>query len=129
MATGGRRPKPARLRLVDGSFRKDRHGAKAEAIKSAGAAASAFGKIERPTWLKGEPRRAWDEFIAPATWLDGSRTPAAVVFCELWAEFRSSPRVFQSARYAQLRAVMADLGLSDERNRAPSPTGENDEFF
>ena len=128
MAKPGPRPKPTQLRLVDGSFRKDRHGAKAEAVKSVAAATAAFGKLERPKWLKGEARKAWDEYIAPATWLDGSRAPAAIVFCELWAEFREAPSRMVAPRLAQLRNTMSDLGLTDERNRVLQAE-DNDEFF
>jgi phage terminase small subunit len=128
MAKRGRKPKPPQLRIVDGSFRSDRHGAKAEAAKSAAAAMAAFGKLERPKWLKGEARKAWDEYIAPATWLDGSRAPAAILFCELWAEFREAPSRMVASRLAQMRNAMADLGLTDERNRAVQ-TDDEDAFF
>jgi len=127
MAKRGRKPKPPQLRIVDGSFRQDRHGTKAEAAKSVAAAAAAFGKLERPKWLKGDARKAWDEYIAPATWLDGSRAPAAIVFCELWAEFREAPPRMVASRLAQMRNVMSDLGLTDDRNRA-LPADDNDDF-
>ena len=73
-------------------------------------------------------RKAWDRFIAGATWLDGSREPAAVAFCELFAEFSASPARFVASRHAQMRAYQADLGLTDERRR-PKTEGPKDEFF
>lgn len=130
MAKRGRKPKPPQLRIVDGSFREDRHGKKAEAANSAAVSAAAFGKLERPKWLKGEARKAWDEYIAPATWLDGARAPAAIVFCELWAEFRDAPSRMVASRVAQLRNTMSDLGLTDVRNRTlPADDNDDDEFF
>ena len=127
MAKRGRKPKPPTLRLVDGSFRSDRHGTKAQAVASVAAAVAAFGKLDKPKGLRGAAARAWDDFIAPATWLDGSCAPAAFAFCALWAEFRQSPANFQSARHAQLRAYMAELGLTDPRNRRPPDTRDDDD--
>jgi hypothetical protein len=48
----------------------------------------------------------------------------------LWAELRSDPAGFSAARHSQLRAYLAELGLTDERNRfgvGRRQTG--DEFF
>lgn len=127
--TRGRKPKPPHLRLVDGSHRADRHGDAAEVKEAASAAAAAFGRLQRPKHLKGFAKQAWDRWIAPAAWLDASREPAAVIFCELWAEFRTAPEQFPAARHTQLRGVMADLGLSDERRRPLKPAAVRDEFF
>jgi len=102
-----------------------------EAIKSTAATAAAFSgsKLERPSWLKGEAKKAWVQFIEPATWIDGARAPAAIAFCALWAEFRESPTNFQSARHSQMRSYMADLGLTDERNRTAPPDVADDDLF
>lgn len=86
-----------------------------------------FGPLTRPKFLKGEARKAWDTYVAPATWLDGSREPAAIAFCLLWEEFRDGPKAFPSAKHAQLRAFMSDLGLTDERNRAAPPKDKDDD--
>ena len=71
---------------------------------------------------------AWKKYIEPAGWLDASREPAAIAFCELWQEFRFAPTSFPASKHGQLRAYMSELGLTDERNRSESddPT---DEFF
>lgn len=117
MAARGARPKPSHLRLVDGSHRRDRHGERARAQSAAAAMKAAFGPPLRPTHLKGASRRAWDRYIAPAHWLDTTREPAAIIFCELWAEYRKTPWLFHASKHAQLRRYMSDLGLTDERNR------------
>ena len=110
MARRGARPKPAALRVVDGTHRNDRHGEPpAEVVIGPG--------LSRPSFLRGEARKCWDRYIAAAPWLDLTREPAAIAFCELWAEFRASPLDFQSARHAQMRSYMNELGLTDERNR------------
>jgi phage terminase small subunit len=129
MATRGAKPKPAHLRLVDGIRNATRHGSEADLRKKADKAVEAFGKLAQPTHLKGEAAKAWKRYIAPASWLDASREPAAVAFCELWEEFRSCPPKFTAGKHGQLRAYMSELGLTDERNRGDDDKQEKDEFF
>ena len=129
MATRGAKPKPAHLRIVDGTTNVTRHGPESKARKAIEEAATAFGKLEMPRNLKGEAQKAWKRYIAPASWLDGSREPAAIAFCELWAQFLESPAHFVAAKHGQLRAYMSELGLTDERNRGDIDDGETDEFF
>ena len=129
LATRGAKPKPAHLRLVDGTRNATRHGTEAALKAKAEAAITAFGKLDRPTYLKGEAATAWKKFIAPAAWLDGSREAAAVAFCELWAEFRRMPAMFPASKHGQMRAYMSELGLTDERNRAGDDEKPKDEFF
>jgi len=83
-----------------------------------------------PDHFEGEALAAWSRYIAPAWWLDASREPAAIVMCELWQELRNNPAGFPAAKHSQLRAYLAELGLTDERNRFG--TGRrvtNDPFF
>ena len=125
----GRRPKPPHLRLIDGTHRPHRHGDTAAAQQAASEAASAFGPLHRPKYLTGSAKEAWNRWVAPASWLDGSREPAAIAFCELWKEMRTAPAQFPAAKHTQLRGFMADLGLTDDRRRAATPKQERDEFF
>jgi len=130
MATRGNRPKPSHLRLVDGSHRVTRHGEEARVRQAAAADAAAFGPAAMPKNFKGAVADAWHRFIDPAIWLDKSREPAAIAFCELWAEFRTAPVRFPAAKHSQMRAYMSELGLTDPRRRRtaaqPKPA---DEFF
>jgi phage terminase small subunit len=126
MTIRGRRPKPSHLRLVDGTHRSDRHG---DASKALSDAAAAFGPLRMPSYFKRQARVAWQRYITPASWLDASREPAAIAFCELWQELRLAPASFQAAKHSQLRAYMADLGLTDERNRTVEAANAKDEFF
>lgn len=129
MATRGAKPKPAHLRVVDGTTNVTRHGPEGEARKQVEEAISAFGKLVQPKHLKGEAAKAWKRYIAPAAWLDGSKEPAAIAFCELWDQFMESPAHFVAAKHGQLRAYMSELGLTDERNRSAVDDGkERDEF-
>lgn len=130
MATPGARPKPARLRLVDGTHNVTRHGDAADAEKLASAAEQGFGSLKKPAYLKRDAAWAWKRFIEPAAWLDASREGAAIAFCELWQEFRDSPKGFSASKHAQMRAYMGELGLTDERNRADVDDGKDkDPFF
>ncbi len=129
MATRGAKPKPAHLHLVNGTRNATRHGSEDALRTAVETALKAFGTLKRPPALKGEARKAWDHYIAPAAWLDGSREPAAIAFCELWSEFRFNPTGFPASKHGQLRAYMGELGLTDERNRAPVDHAEEDEFF
>jgi hypothetical protein len=118
MTKRGPRPKPARLRLIEGTHRPARHGPRENSgATSCGATVSPADTLRKPSSLSPEASTAWDRFIVPAIWLDRFRGPAAVAFCELWVEFITHPAAFQAARHAQLRAYMGDLGLTDERNR------------
>ena len=112
MATRGAKPKAVKLRLVDGTHRNSRHGDGQAAREAVEAAA------------------AWKKFIEPAGWLDGSREPAAIAFCELWKEFMFNPTGFPASKHGQMRAYMSELGLTDERNRGDHGSKkEEDEFF
>jgi hypothetical protein len=129
MATRGAKPKAAHLRLVDGTHRNTRHGSEKAAREKVEEAITAFGKLVRPRHLKGEALSAWKRYIEPAGWLDASKEPAAIAFCELWQEFRFCPTGFPAAKHGQLRAYMSELGLTDERNRGDVDDGkERDEF-
>jgi hypothetical protein len=130
MATRGAKPKAARLRLVDGTHRPTRHGDMAEAREKAERSIEAFGALKKPSGLKGEAAKAWAKYIAPANWLDASREPAAIAFCELWKEFTFNPTGFPSSKHGQMRAYMSELGLTDERNRGKlDDQNAADEFF
>lgn len=129
MAKRGAKPKPAHLRLVSGTRNVTRHGSEEDLRKVAESANAAFGKPQKPKGMKGEALAAWRRYIEPASWLDGAREPAAIAFCELWAEFRFNPNGFPASKHGQMRAYMSELGLTDERNRAEKDDDAKDEFF
>jgi hypothetical protein len=130
MAVRGAKPKPVKLRLVDGTNNVTRHGSTAKAEKAVALAEQAFGrKLTPPRTFKGEALAAWKKYIVPAAWLDVSREAAAIAFCELWQEFRFAPVSFPASKHGQLRAYMSELGLTDERNRSGKEDEKKDEFF
>ena len=129
MATRGAKPKPTKLRLVDGTHNVTRHGKLSDAREKVHAA-SLLGKPAMPKSFRGEQASAWKTYIAPAGWLDKAREPAAIAFCELWADFRYNPKSFPASKHGQMRAYMSELGLTDERNRGGDDPGkEKDPFF
>lgn len=131
MAARGAKPKAAHLRLVEGTHRKTRHGDEDAVREAVEKSAESFGKLTRPKFLKSFGLAAWKKYIEPASWLDASREPAAIAFCELWQEFRFAPISFPAAKHGQLRAYMSELGLTDERNRVidESKNKDKDEHF
>lgn len=129
MAKRGAKPKPAHLRLIDGSRNATRHGSEDDVRAAAEASAISFGKLKRPSHLRSHALSAWKRYIEPAGWLDASREPAAIAFCELWQEFRNGPTSFPASKHGQMRAYMSELGLTDERNRVLDEGEEKDEFF
>jgi hypothetical protein len=131
MASRGAKPKAAHLRIVDGTHRTTRHGDEGKAKEAVEQSAASFGPLKRPKHLKSFGMDAWKKYIEPASWLDASREPAAIAFCELWQEFRFAPVSFPASKHGQLRAYMSELGLTDERNRVidESKNKEKDEHF
>lgn len=123
----GPKPKSLALRLVDGSFRPSRHGDRNKVGAQVERDARAFGPLEKPKHLRGQAKAAWEKWIAPATWLDGSRGAAAEAFCLLWQEYSEAPRMFPAAKHGQMRGLLSDLGLTDERKRGGSEPPK-DEF-
>lgn len=117
MAVRGAKPKPTALRLITDRHDVSRHGKKADATTQVTTSVTTFGPIAKPAELQGDASSAWDKWIAPAPWLDGSKEAAAIAFCELWREFRYDPTGFSAGKHGQMRAYMAELGLTDERNR------------
>lgn len=120
----GRKPTPPHLRLVEGTYREDRHGP-----VSPGAVLTDIRRPVRPARMSRGAVAAWKKFIEPAGWLDWTRGAAAAAFCELWAEFQAAPARFPSAKHSQMRAYMADLGLTDARRRIVQAKAQPDEFF
>jgi hypothetical protein len=130
MAARGAKPKAAHLRLIDGTHRNTRHGGQEAAREAVEDAVRKFGPLDKPKNIKGEALAAWKKYIEPASWLDGSKEPAAIAFCELWQEFRFAPTSFPASKHGQMRAYMSELGLTDERNRlAAEDKSKDDDGF
>jgi len=109
----GRKPKPLHLRSVEGSFRQDRHNANPPKPKPI--------EPERPTWLRGQGRKKWDELIAILrdmgilTQADGD---ILAQYCELWRLFcdhRAKVKLKPAQKIEigrRLQSLGSELGLS-----------------
>jgi hypothetical protein len=126
----GRKPTPPHLRPIEGTHRPHRHEIESKAREAVATSAANFGPLRLPAQFKRFAREAWKKYIEPANWLDASRQPAAIAFCELWQELRSAPTSFPAARHSQMRAYMSELGLTDQRKLPPvGQQNEKDEHF
>jgi hypothetical protein len=120
---------PAVLRIVNGTHRRDKHGDIDQAKADIKSSEESFGPLIKPKTLTPDVAACWKRMIAPARWLDGSKEAAAQAFCELYAEFLRGPQNFAAAKHGQMRAYMAELGLTDHRNRGVVEKKQKDEFF
>lgn len=86
MGLRGKRPLDAGELKLRGTYRKDRH-AKRELIPVAG------GVPEKPSTLKGEAAKHWDEIVPQLVKLNIAKlidTSAVIRACELWADRKAA---------------------------------------
>lgn len=69
------------------------------------------GPVERPSGLKGDAARIWDQTIARCDWLTWADSCKAEMYCHLMAEYRAAPTKMIASRIAQLRGLWRDLRL------------------
>lgn len=113
MATRGRKPKPAHLKLVQGNPGKR----KVDPDAAPDVDASHDNGLEPPRKLKKREQELWDAYIRRAPWLTHFDVPRAFVWVSLQAEYERKPADMVASRIAQLRAVGSELGL-DPASRA-----------
>src|SRR6516165_7160845 len=83
MGRRGPHKKPAELKILEGTFRRDRDGAPAVAF--------AGGEAVLPKRLKGEARKFWKAYVPDLISRGLARTvdtPALTAMCEWWARYR-----------------------------------------
>lgn len=113
MAIGGRKPTPTFLRVVTGN-------PGGHPLPEPG---PELGPIERPAKMVKRVAALWDRWIARAPWLTWADGPAALMWCNLRAEYEKAPTKMVAARIAQLRALSSELGFGDERGRRRGKIG------
>jgi len=89
----GRPSKPVGIKLLQGTFRKDRDGAAA----AREAAKPPTGPGQEPDWLKGEAKWAWrqlSKLLGPdgANILDRTDRHALILLCNTYLEYRTAHR-------------------------------------
>lgn len=89
MATRGRPRKPTAIKILDGTFREDRHGSEpnVDALKKLPNPPSSLGKEGKSRW-KIEGAKMMDKGILAETDL-----PALEVYCSAWDEVRHCEKV------------------------------------
>ena len=102
----GRRPKPSRLKLVEGTARADR--------MRAAEPEPPPGEIVRPEFVKYRAAELWNEY-APALVAMGTLTvvdvPNFAIWCVLMAEFEEVKAKMKPSGIAQMRMLGASLGM------------------
>jgi phage terminase small subunit len=109
------RSSPTHLKLLHGTYRKDRHEAKLLPAEPLPFPAC-------PKRLSGEARKRWSEVkkdMAAYGLITNADKALLEQYCILWDRFVQSPEEFTAALIAQFRYLSADLYLTPEsRNKA-----------
>ncbi len=95
------------------------------------------GEVKKPAFVKYRATRFWKQFAPELERLGVLKSTDVVMFgvwCCLVAEFDESPRSFNAAKLAQMRALAASFGLepsSRSRFSVPQPKKKDgaEEFF
>lgn len=104
----GRRRKPLHLHLLQGTYRRDRHGT----LPPAGPPPSGSALGAAPDYLRGRrARELWGHLARLAPWLESVDRHKAGMWCALQAEWEQSRGAMRASRIAQLRLVAKDLGM------------------
>src|SRR3990172_18716 len=90
MGKRGPQPTPNAIKMLEGTYREDRHG---------GVHAPA-GMPVKPNWLGEIASRVWDERIDELSAVPGLLSsvdgPALAIYCHAWQEFDDARRVIES---------------------------------
>lgn len=101
----GRPLKPTALKLIDGTFRPDRHGPPS-------AEPQPEGTPDKPKWLKGRASKVWDQYapelirLKVLTSVDGH---SFGLWCQLAAKVERKD--YTAAEIAQFRMIGSEFGI------------------
>ena len=105
------RRKPDHIHVLNGTYRKDRHGNLNEKLESRGD----FPK-DPPEHLKLSPsaKQCWNDIarLTPLGILTASDVLIVEIIASLLAEFRRAPAAMQASRISRLSIELGKLGLS-----------------
>jgi phage terminase small subunit len=111
----GHRPsKSAVLHRLHGTARRDRQ---------PGGAPEASGRPRPPRYLQGRALELWYEVLPGLHWLRSADSHCLAAWCSLQTEFEKNPGSTIASRFAQLRLLGAELGMTprSRRHLAVSP--------
>ncbi len=101
----GSKGRPVDLHVVDGTYRKDRHGAAENAPQPTGTPI-------RPKFVKGRAAKIWDEYVERAFWLTEAESHILAAWCLMTVELEKDIDRMTAARIGQWRTLAAELGLT-----------------
>lgn len=100
----GRKPKPTRLHLVEGTANPTRH-------KNRKQEPQPTGKPVKPAFVKGKAAKLWAEYSRIGFWLTEADSHALAVWCALGAEIEKDVERMNSSRISQWRTLSSELGF------------------
>ena len=120
MTKRGRKPTPARLKLVTSNpgnrpFTAD----PAEDVTP-----DHDNGLEPPRKLSKRKQEIWDRYIKPCPWLSHLDETTAWQWLELYYEFERGPAKMVASRIAQMRALASELGLNPSSRARLDSGGE-----
>lgn len=104
MATRGKKPKPTKLHVVDGTYRSDRHANRDGEPESPDAPV-------RPAKLTKREGEIWDDMVATAHWLGVHDTSKAHAWTCMTARLEKTKYDAQASIFAQWRVLGSELGF------------------
>ena len=110
MATRGRKPKPTKLHVIDGTYRADRHAVRAGEPEST-------DTPKRPAKLTKREALLWKERIETASWLGVHDSEKAAAWVFMTVRLEKAKFDVQASTFAQWRALGSELGF-DPSSRA-----------
>lgn len=104
MATRGRKPKPTKLHVIAGTYRADRHSARAGEPEST-------DTPKRPPKLTKREALLWEERIETASWLGVHDSEKAIAWVFMTVRLEKAKFDVQASTLAQWRALGSELGF------------------
>jgi hypothetical protein len=97
--------------VIAGTFNQTRH---QERLRNERHIAQIVNKTRPilPSGIKGRAKKLWETLLSTATWLTELDTMPLAQYVCLAAEWEREPDRFPAARYAAMRKIESDLGLT-----------------
>jgi len=109
---------PVDLHLVDGTYRKHRHGAADAACRQP------TGRPIKPAFVKGRAGTLWKEYRDRAFWLSEVESHLLAAWVVLTVEIEKDLDAMSAARISQWRALASELGFPPSARARFAPGGD-----
>jgi len=118
--------KPNNLHLLEGTFRKHRHGDPNKKIK-----VGAEFPVQ-PKWLPKDAKAEWQRIkkvMEKSSVIISSDASTLAQYCLLFSEMKKLKENFPAAKHTQLRSCASELGLTPvARSKIAVPKDDDEEF-